>query len=67
MIGVLKSKGAAAFGNDQDEIVIVPLKMFQTKIKGDKDISSILISNYRWKIYWKCKTEITFWCKKEEL
>lgn len=44
VIGVLKSKGAAAFGNDQDEIIIVPLKMFQQKIKGDKDISSILIS-----------------------
>ncbi len=44
IIGVLKSKGASAFGNDQDEIVIVPLKMYQQKIKGDKDISSILIS-----------------------
>ena len=44
IIGVLKSKGAAAFGNDQDEIIIVPLKMFQQKIKGDKDVSSILIS-----------------------
>ena len=44
VIGVLTSKGAAAFGRDQDEIVIVPLKMFQRKIAGDKDISSILIS-----------------------
>ncbi|MCG3717515.1 ABC transporter permease, partial [Aliarcobacter butzleri] len=35
VIGVLASKGAAAFGNDQDEIVIVPLKMYQRKIKGD--------------------------------
>ena len=43
VIGILKWKRAAAFGNDQDEIIIVPLKMYQQKIKGDKDISSILI------------------------
>ena len=44
IIGILKSKGASAFGSDQDEIIIVPLRMFQQKIKGDKDVSSILIS-----------------------
>lgn len=59
VIGVLKSKGAAAFGNDQDEIVIVPLKMFQRKIKGDKDISSILISITDGKYIENAKLEIT--------
>ncbi|NCB11132.1 MAG: FtsX-like permease family protein [Erysipelotrichia bacterium] len=59
VIGVLKSKGAAAFGNDQDEIVIVPLKMFQQKIKGDKDISSILISITDGKYIENAKLEIT--------
>ncbi|BAK72713.1 MAG: ABC transporter permease [Arcobacter sp.] len=59
VIGVLKSKGAAAFGRDQDEIVIVPLKMFQRKIKGDKDISSILISITEGKYIENAKTEIT--------
>lgn len=59
VIGVLKSKGAAAFGNDQDEIVIVPLKMFQNKIKGDKDISSILISITQSQYIENAKTEIT--------
>lgn len=59
VIGVLKSKGAAAFGNDQDEIIIVPLKMFQQKIKGDKDISSILISITDGKYIENAKLEIT--------
>jgi putative ABC transport system permease protein len=59
VIGILKSKGAAAFGNDQDEIVIVPLKMFQRKIKGDKDISSILISITEGKYIEDAKTDIT--------
>ena len=59
VIGILKSKGAAAFGNDQDEIIIVPLKMFQQKIKGDKDISSILISITDGAFINNAKTEIT--------
>lgn len=59
VIGILKSKGAAAFGNDQDEIIIVPLKMYQQKIKGDKDISSILISITDGKYIESAKTEIT--------
>ena len=58
VIGVLKSKGASAFGSDQDEIIIVPLKMFQQKIKGDKDISSILISITSGKYIENAKTEI---------
>lgn len=59
VIGVLKSKGAASFGRDQDEIVIVPLKMFQRKIAGDKDISSILISITQGKYIDDAKTDIT--------
>ena len=59
VIGILKSKGASAFGNDQDEIVIVPLKMYQQKIKGDKDVSSILISITDGKLIDTAKIEIT--------
>lgn len=59
IIGVLKSKGAAAFGNDQDEVIIVPLKMFQQKIKGDKDVSSILISITDGSFINNAKIEIT--------
>lgn len=59
VIGVLKSKGAAAFGRDQDEIVVVPLKMLQRKIKGNKDIESILISITSSEYIETAKTEIT--------
>ena len=59
VIGVLKSKGASAFGRDQDEIVIVPLKMYQQKIKGNKDIASILISITEGKFIDNAKIEIT--------
>lgn len=59
VIGVLKSKGASAFGRDQDEIVIVPLKMYQQKIKGNKDIASILISITEGEFIDSAKIEIT--------
>jgi putative ABC transport system permease protein len=59
VIGVLESKGAAAFGRDQDEIIIVPLKMFQRKIQGNKDIKSILISINESKNIEQAKNEIT--------
>jgi len=59
VIGVLKSKGAAAFGRDQDEIIITPLKMFQRKIQGNQDISTILISINKSKNIEQAKHDIT--------
>jgi putative ABC transport system permease protein len=44
IIGVLNSKGAAAFGMDQDDLIVVPFKMFQRRISGRQDLSSIVLS-----------------------
>ena len=44
IIGVLASKGASSFGRDQDEVVITPLKMYQRKIQGNLDVSTIIVS-----------------------
>ena len=44
VIGILASKGASSFGRDQDEVVITPLKMYQRKIQGNLDVSSIIVS-----------------------
>lgn len=45
VIGVLESKGAAGFGGmDQDDLIVIPLKMFQRRISGKKDIDSISMS-----------------------
>ena len=59
VIGTLKSKGAAAFGRDQDEVIIVPLKMLQRKIQGSKDIKSILVSINESKNIDRAKSDIT--------
>ena len=44
VIGVLAPKGASSFGRDQDEVVITPLKMYQRKIQGNLDVSTIIVS-----------------------
>lgn len=42
--GLLVKKGASTFGRDQDDVVIVPLKMLQRRITGNQDIASIAVS-----------------------
>ncbi len=42
--GLLKSKGTASFGMDQDDLVVVPIKMLQRRLSGTQDIGSINIS-----------------------
>ena len=37
-------KELSSFGRDQDEVVITPLKMYQRKIQGNLDVSSIIVS-----------------------
>lgn len=42
--GLLKAKGTASFGRDQDDIIVVPIKMLQRRVTGSQDISSISVS-----------------------
>jgi len=44
VIGVFKSKGQSSFGSDQDDFVLVPLRMLQRRITGNTDVSAISIS-----------------------
>jgi len=44
VVGVLESKGQATFGGDQDDVLILPLRTFQRRISGDRDVSSITVS-----------------------
>ena len=44
IIGVLESKGTSGFGQDQDNIVIMPLTTFQRRIAGDRDIDMIYVA-----------------------
>jgi putative ABC transport system permease protein len=44
IIGLLESKGQSAFGSDQDNTVIIPLRTYHRRLAGNTRISSINIS-----------------------
>jgi putative ABC transport system permease protein len=44
VIGLLKPKGQASMGRDQDDSVIVPSRTLQRRVSGNQDISSITVS-----------------------
>ncbi|MDQ0249144.1 ABC transporter permease [Sphingomonas sp. Sphisp140] len=43
VIGVLKTKGQAGFGGDQDDVVIMPIKQVQRRFTGSTDIRLMLV------------------------
>lgn len=44
VIGVLASKGQGAFGNDQDDLVMMPLHTLQRRITGNTRVNTLLVS-----------------------
>ncbi|MDR0315848.1 MAG: ABC transporter permease [Treponema sp.] len=44
VIGILESKGAGMGGNDQDDIVMVPLDTAMTRLSNSRNINTIIIS-----------------------
>jgi putative ABC transport system permease protein len=44
VIGVLATRGQSGFGNDQDDVVIMPLKTVQRRFTGNRDLRSIMVA-----------------------
>ena len=44
VIGLLAAKGQSMMGSDQDNLVLVPLRTYQRRIAGNRDISLIQVS-----------------------
>jgi putative ABC transport system permease protein len=44
VIAVLGSKGQGSFGNDQDDLVFVPIKTLQRRITGTTTVNTLLVS-----------------------
>ena len=42
--GTLSPKGASTFGQDQDDVVLMPLRAFQRRIAGNDDVNTIFVS-----------------------
>jgi putative ABC transport system permease protein len=44
VVGLLAAKGQSAMGSDQDSVVVMPLRTFQRRIAGNRDIGLIEVS-----------------------
>jgi putative ABC transport system permease protein len=44
VIGLLEPKGYSGFGQDQDNVVMMPLKAFQRRIAGNRNVDNIYVS-----------------------
>tara|TARA_R110002096_G_scaffold432240_1_gene648603 strand:+ start:12097 stop:13305 length:1209 start_codon:yes stop_codon:yes gene_type:complete len=44
IIGLLAAKGQSSFGQDQDDIVVMPIRAVQRRFLGNQDIQTIFIS-----------------------
>ena len=44
VIGVLTPKGQSGFGQNQDDLVVIPLRTLQRRMAGNSDVNAILVS-----------------------
>ena len=44
VIGLLSVKGQSGFGQNQDDLVVVPLRTLQRRMAGNADVNSIMVS-----------------------
>lgn len=44
VIGLLEAKGQSGFGQDQDDLVVIPLRTLQRRMAGNSDVGAILVS-----------------------
>ncbi|HET9957324.1 MAG TPA: ABC transporter permease [Polyangiaceae bacterium] len=44
VVGLLTAKGQAGFGQDQDDIVVIPLRAFQRRLSGKIDVNLVFIT-----------------------
>lgn len=43
VVGLLAPKGAGSFGQDQDDMVVMPIRLLQRRLAGDTDVNTIQI------------------------
>jgi putative ABC transport system permease protein len=44
IVGLLEPKGTSGFGQDQDNVVLMPLEAFQRRVSGNNDVQQIYVS-----------------------
>lgn len=58
VVGLLEAKGQSTFGSDQDDLILLPLRTFQRRIAGNRDISLIQVSVAEGRSTDKAKSDI---------
>lgn len=64
VIGLLASKGQSTMGNDQDDLVVMPLRTLQRRLTGSVDVGSLMISVRDGASIDAAKSEVT-WLMRE--
>jgi len=59
VIGVLSSKGQSTFGQDQDDLVVMPLRVVQRRLAGNTNVGSVWIAAERAEDVQKIKKDVT--------
>ncbi len=59
VIGILSSKGQSTFGQDQDDLVVMPIRMVQRRLAGNTNVGSIWIAAERAEDVSKIKKDVT--------
>ena len=59
IVGVLGAKGQGAFGNDQDDMVLVPIKTLQRRLTGNTRVNTLLVSMAEGSDAERVKTSLT--------
>jgi len=44
VVGLLTPKGQSTMGNDQDDLVVIPIKTYQRRVTGNRDLRMIRVS-----------------------
>jgi putative ABC transport system permease protein len=60
VIGLLEEKGQSSFGQDQDDIVLMPIRAVQRRFSGNTNVSSIYLSAEDGVDTTKIKRDVTF-------
>jgi len=46
VVGVLEAKGQNSFGQDQDNLLLIPARTFQRRLRGHRDVALMIVSAY---------------------
>ena len=59
VVGVLQEKGGSAFGSNEDDVIIVPLRTFQRRISGNSAVTLVYVAAQDETVITQVKDDVT--------